>query len=229
MFCLKIKVDDLDTDTLYCDPPFVVAHGGFSGLFPSSSFNAYQLALITSVNDLILWCDVQLTKDKVGICFPDLNLQNSSTIASVFEKAEKTYDVNGVSVKGYFPSDYTLSDLDKVFLTQGIYSRSPYFDNSGNILTVGDVVGNFKPPGLWLNIQHDAFYSQHNLSMRDYVIATSKNATISYISSPEVNFLRSIVRNFSPRTTKLVLRFLDADMIEASPTKMASLVKESDH
>ncbi|PWA48744.1 glycerophosphoryl diester phosphodiesterase [Artemisia annua] len=50
--------------------------------------------------------------------------------------------------------------------------------------------------------------------MKDYVIATSKIATISYISSPEENFLRSIVRNFSPKTTKLVLRFLGPDMIE---------------
>ncbi|GJZ75386.1 glycerophosphodiester phosphodiesterase GDPDL3 [Tanacetum coccineum] len=201
------------------DPPFVVAHGGFSGLFPSSSFNAYKLASITSVNDLILWCDVQLTKDNVGICFPDLNLQNSSTIANVFEKGEKTYDVNGVSVKGYFPIDYTITDLDKVFLTQGIFSRSPFFDGSWNILTVDEVAGKLQPVGLWLNIQHDAFYSQHNLSMKDYVIATSKLYPINYISSPEVNFLRSIVRNFSPKTAKLVLRFLGPDMIEPTTNR----------
>nr|GEW93438.1 glycerophosphodiester phosphodiesterase GDPDL3-like [Tanacetum cinerariifolium] len=205
--------------TLNGDPPFVVAHGGFSGLFPSSSFNAYQLALITSVSDVILWCDVQLTKDNVGICFPDLNLQNSSTITSVFDKAEKTYDVNGVSVRGYFPIDYTISDLDKVFLIQGIFSRSPSFDGSWKILTVDVVAGKIQPPGLWLNIQHDAFYSQHNLSMKDYVIATSKISMINYISSPEVNFLRSIVRNFGPKTTKLVLRFLGPDMIEPTTNR----------
>ena len=33
------------------DHPFVIANGGFAGLFPSSSFDAYQLALITSVSD----------------------------------------------------------------------------------------------------------------------------------------------------------------------------------
>ena len=70
-----------------------------------------------------------------------------------------------------------------------------------------------------IHLQHDAFYSQHNLSMKDYVIATSKNATINYISSPEVNFLRSIVRNFSPKTTKLVLRFLGPDMIEPTTNR----------
>lgn len=37
---------------------------------------------------------------------------------------------------------------------QAIYSRSNAFDsNNYVILAVEDVVTNFKPPGLWLNIQ----------------------------------------------------------------------------
>ncbi|KAI3769171.1 hypothetical protein L6452_00271 [Arctium lappa] len=201
--------------TLTGDPPFIVARGGFSGLFPDSSFNAYTFAKITSVSDVILWCDVQLTKDNAGICFPYLNLENSSTIASVYAGRDKTYDVNGVSTKGYFPVDFTLADLNNVSLTQGIYSRTPYFDATSAILLVEDVATRVKPPGFWLNIQHDAFYSQHNLSMRSYVISISRTVVINYISSPEVNFLQSIVTRFrSP--TKLVFRFLGKEEIEPS-------------
>ncbi|KAI3810245.1 hypothetical protein L1987_19856 [Smallanthus sonchifolius] len=201
--------------TLTGERPFVVANGGFSGLFPGSSLNAYKITLMTSVPDVILWCDVQLTKDNVGICFPNLNLENSSTIAVTFANGENTYNVNGVAVKGYFPVDFTLADLDKVFLTQGIFSRTPNFDGSYKILPV-DKVAAIKPPGLWLNIQHDAFYRQHNLSMTSYVMAASRNFPISYISSTEVNFLTSIVTKFSPRTTKLVFRFLGEK--ETEPT-----------
>ncbi|KAI7752741.1 hypothetical protein M8C21_005675 [Ambrosia artemisiifolia] len=50
--------------------------------------------------------------------------------------------------------------------------------------------------------------------MRNYVLAASRKIGISYISSPEVNFLRSIVTSFSPRITKLVFRFLELDQIE---------------
>ncbi|KAI3673101.1 hypothetical protein L6452_39213 [Arctium lappa] len=126
--------------TLTRDPPFVVALGGFSGLFPDSSFNAYTIAMITSVSDVILWCDVQLTKDIARICFPYLNLENSSIIASVYGGEDKTYDVNGVRTKGYFPVDFTLVDLNNV-------SWKSFYE--------------VKQRGLWLNIQHDAFYNQH--------------------------------------------------------------------
>ncbi|KAK9080688.1 hypothetical protein SSX86_000446 [Deinandra increscens subsp. villosa] len=202
--------------TLRGDPPLVVARGGFSGLFPDSSISAYTFALITGVPDTILWCDVQLTRDNVGICLPNLNIENGTTISTVYDKGNKTYLVNGVPMSGWFPVDFSLDELHNVFLTQGILSRSPVFDGSLAILTVQDVVGQVKPPGLWLNIQHDAFYSQHNLSMRNYVISTSRKVIINYISSPEVNFLRSIVRKFKASKTKLVFRFLGHDETEPS-------------
>ncbi|KAD3067185.1 hypothetical protein R6Q59_018720 [Mikania micrantha] len=199
--------------TLRGDPPFVVAHGGLSGLFPGYSLNAYRFALFTSVSKVILWCDVQLTKDNTGICFPNLNLQNASTINNPRGKAETTYNVNGVDVKGYFTADFNFAELNNVFLIQGIFSRTPVFDGSYNIVTVDDVAG-LKPPGLWLNIQHDAFYRQHNLSMRSYVLAASRKFSINYISSPEVGFLRGIKSSFSPRTTKLIFSILGQNEIE---------------
>ncbi|KVI10438.1 Glycerophosphoryl diester phosphodiesterase [Cynara cardunculus var. scolymus] len=174
--------------TLTGDSPFVVARGGFSGLFPDSSSNAYRLATLTSVSDVILWCDVQLTKDSFGICFPYINLQNSSTIATIYLDGKKTYNVNGVRTEGWFPVDFRLADLSNVSLTQGIYSRSPSFDGSSAILSVEYVATTVKPPG---------------------------TVVINYISSPEVNFLRSIVTRFR-RPTKLVFRFLEKDEIEPS-------------
>ncbi|MFS7940802.1 putative glycerophosphodiester phosphodiesterase [Helianthus anomalus] len=201
--------------TLRGDPPLVVARGGFSGLFPDSSINAYNFALITGLPDTILWCDVQLTSDNVGICLPYLNIDNGTLISSVYDKGNKTYLVNGVPTSGWFPVDFSLDDLDKVS-SQGILSRSPVFDGLFKILTVGDVIGQVKPPGLWLNIQHDAFYSQHNLSMKNFVISTSRKAIINYISSPEVNFLRSILARFKASKTKLVFRFLGQDETEPS-------------
>ena len=96
------------------DPPLAIARGGFSGIFPDSSLDAYQLALITGLPDMILWCDVQLTSDGAGICFPEVTLNNGSDIGALFNQSSKTYLVNGVSRTGWFSVDFTLDALTNV-------------------------------------------------------------------------------------------------------------------
>lgn len=205
--------------TLKGDAPLVIARGGFSGLFPDSSFNAYSFAGLTSLTNVIVWCDVQLTKDGVGICFPDIKLDNASNVATLFKDKQSTYLVNGVSTKAWFPIDFNFKELALVNLQQGVYSRSSRFDGTVQpILTVEDVFNKVQPPppGLWLNVQHDSFYSQHNLSMRAFVLSVSRRVVINYISSPEVNFLKSIASRINPKVTKLVFRFLGNDETEPS-------------
>lgn len=70
--------------------------------------------MMTSVPDVVLWCDVQLTKDAAGICFPDIKLDNSSNVNLVYEDRVKTYDVDGASVKGYFAIDFTVEELSNI-------------------------------------------------------------------------------------------------------------------
>ncbi|KAK1581508.1 hypothetical protein Q3G72_006636 [Acer saccharum] len=100
--------------TLSGDPPLVVARGGFSGLLPDSSSESYTLAVMLSVPDVMVWCDVQLTKDAIGICFPDVKLQNASNIEYVYKGKDKAYLVNGVPTQGRFSIDYTIKDLANV-------------------------------------------------------------------------------------------------------------------
>ncbi|XP_057949040.1 glycerophosphodiester phosphodiesterase GDPDL4 [Malania oleifera] len=214
--------------TLDGDAPSVIANGGFSGLLPHSSYAAFSLALMTSLPNVLLWCDVQLTKDAVGICFPNLRLENGSSVADVFKNRSQEYLVNGDLMKGWFAVDFTFNDLANVFLTQGVFSRSPDFDQSlFQIMTVRDVAGLLKrPAGLWLNIQHDRFYQQKNLSMRSFVLSVSRTVVVNYISSTEVNFLRSITARYKPSTTKLVFRFLGKDEVEPSTNQtFGSLLK----
>ncbi|GAV87255.1 GDPD domain-containing protein [Cephalotus follicularis] len=71
-------------------------------------------------------------------------------------------------------------------------------------------------PPLWLNIEHDAFYKQHNLSMRSFILSVSRAVIVNYISSPEVSFLLSIAERFKRSKTKLFFRFLGQTDIEPS-------------
>lgn len=92
----------------------VIARGGFSGIFPDSSLPAYTLALNTSGPNVILWCDVQLTKDEAGICFPELKLDNATGISITYPGKAKDYSVNGVPTRGWFSVDYNLNQLHNV-------------------------------------------------------------------------------------------------------------------
>lgn len=197
--------------------PVVIANGGFSGLFPSSSSDAFNFALIASSTDTILWCDLRLTKDSIGVCVQNLKLDNCTDIASFYPQGKKNYLVNGVPTSAWFSVDFAMKDLSQVSLTQGIYSRTDRFDfNLYPILSVEDVKKQVDGSILWLNVQNDIFYRQHNLSMRSYVLSVSRSVIVNYISSPEVDFLRSIVARFQKSKTKLVFRFLGEDVTEPS-------------
>ncbi|CAI9088297.1 OLC1v1022595C1 [Oldenlandia corymbosa var. corymbosa] len=213
--------------TLRGAAPVVVARGGVSGLFPDSSPDAYALAGSISLPNSAAWCDVQLTKDGAGMCFPDILLDNSSNVKFVYtNRSSSTYNVNGVSTSGYFMVDFTFDDLQPVSLVQALLSRTYRFDGKYPILQVGEVASlKNRPPAMWLNVQHDAFYSQHNLSMRSFVISVSRSVVLNYISSPEVNFLKSIGSRFRP-PTKLIFRFLGPDLVEPSSNQTyGSLLK----
>ncbi|CAD6263397.1 unnamed protein product [Miscanthus lutarioriparius] len=202
--------------TLSGKAPAIVAKGGFSGLFPDSSEYAYQFALVASSPDTILYCDVRLTKDEIGICLPDIKMDNCTNIPDFYAQGQKRYLVNGVPTSGWFSVDYNGTELGQVTLKQSINSRTPRFDsNFFPLLAVEDVQSKFKPPGIWLNVQHDSFYSQFNLSMRNYIISVSKHVVVNYVSSPEVSFLASILGRISNKT-KLVFRFLDESTLEPS-------------
>ncbi|XP_022546453.2 glycerophosphodiester phosphodiesterase GDPDL4-like [Brassica napus] len=201
--------------TLTGEAPLVIARGGFSGLFPDSSVTAYSFVSATSVPDAVLWCDVQLTKDGVGICFPDVTMYKDSNVQDAYPKRKNSYLLNGVPTQDWFTIDFTSKDLKSVFLIRGILSRSPAFDDNRNVIsTVENIATQFKPAGFWLNVQHDAFYAQHNLSMSGFLLSVSKTVTIDYLSSPELKFFRDIGSRFGKTGPKFVFRFLEKDDVE---------------
>lgn len=212
--------------TLTGNPPVVIARGGFSGLFPDSSDVAYRFTYLAGSSDTILWCDVQLTKDGVGICLPEVTINNGTNIGELYPQGENNYLVNGVPTSGWFSVDYTINGLSNVTVMQSVASRTERFDWTFPIVAVEDVQQQYRPPALWLNIQHDMFYRQHNLSMRSYLLSLSKRVILSYVSSPEVVFLSSMVRTFKGTKTKFIFRFLDQATIEPSTNQTyGSLLK----
>ncbi|XP_031479028.1 glycerophosphodiester phosphodiesterase GDPDL7-like [Nymphaea colorata] len=204
--------------TLSGDTPAVIARGGYSGLFPDSSDLSYDFASAISLPGAILFCDLQLTKDNVGICQGDLRLDNSTNIATVYPKGDNTYTVNGNKLHGWFTNDFTTKQLfSKVTLTQSIFTRPSVFDNSVPMLTLQDVGG--RRVRLWVNVQYDSFFKQQNLSAATYIQSATMSMVIDFISSPEVAFLQNIKGLVPAGKTKLIFRFMEADDVEPTTNK----------
>ncbi|KAF7095268.1 hypothetical protein CFC21_097475 [Triticum aestivum] len=212
--------------TLRGDAPLVIAQGGFSGVFPDSSQAAFAFALLASAPDTSVWCDVQLTKDGVGICLRDINMANCTNAATAYPAKKKKYVIDGVPKTGHFSLDFTYSEVQNTYLTQGFYSRTDRFDSIYNIFSVTDLQSYIKPPSVWLNVQHDAFYSQHGLNMRRYIVSILKSVSVKYISSPEIGFLKSISKRVRGRT-KLVFRFPDNFLSDPSTNQTYSSLSKN--
>ncbi|KAK9947372.1 hypothetical protein M0R45_003001 [Rubus argutus] len=212
--------------TLNGKEPLIVARGGFSGLFPESSNYANSMAKSLSLIGTALYCNLQLTKDSVGICLSNVLLDNTTTASMLYPKGQNTYKVNGKEVRGWFAIDFTADQLlNNVTLTQNIFSRPNQFDGALTISTVEDVLGS-KPDQFWLNVPFDAFYSEHKISTAAFVQKAMKGAGINYLSSPEIGFLKTMGGKVNRVKTKLVFEFLGPD--ETEPTtkqKYGALLK----
>ncbi|KAK5830184.1 glycerophosphodiester phosphodiesterase GDPDL6 [Gossypium arboreum] len=207
--------------TLSGYPPLVIARGGFTGLFPESCPTAIDMALSSAATDLALLCNLQLTKDNVGLCVTSINLENTTNIEDSFPNASKTYKINGEDVKGYFAMDYPFKALrDKVTIVQNILSRTDAFDNTSPLSTVEEVL-QARPPLFWLNVQYDSFYDEHKLSMSDYIENTIGFHSIQYLSCTEIGFLKKMAKKVT-NDTRLVLTFLGPDAIEPTEKKKYS-------
>ncbi|CAA6661574.1 unnamed protein product [Spirodela intermedia] len=200
---------------LSCTEPLVIAKGGHSGLYPDSSLQGYGTAKDYSLPSASLWCDVRLTKDGFGICLPELTMDNCTDISNWYPNGAKNYTVNGVPQRGWFSVDYSLDDLYSVTLSRSILSRSDIFDGFYQILTVDDLQ-QLKKPRLWLNIQHDKFYTDHKLNMTSYLLNITRTFAVGYVSSPELSFLRRVAPRLNDSNTQAVFRFLESGEVEPS-------------
>ncbi|GKF84887.1 glycerophosphodiester phosphodiesterase GDPDL7, partial [Tanacetum coccineum] len=93
--------------------PLVIAQGGFPGLFPDSSGAGYSAAMAMGVPGTLKYCNLQLTKDNLGVCLPDIKLDNCTNAATKFPQQKRKYNINGKDVDGWFPLDLTIDDFMK--------------------------------------------------------------------------------------------------------------------
>ncbi|KAI4376743.1 hypothetical protein MLD38_014470 [Melastoma candidum] len=201
--------------TLDGSAPLVIARGGFSGIFPDSSEFAVDIATTSTITDVALFCDLQITKDGFGICQPDLRLDNTTNIALVYPDKDATRNVNGKDLRGWFAVDFTSNELfNNVTLVQNVLSRPSLFDGSMPIQSLDDIMGRKSVTILWVNVEHDLFYAQQMHSPVTFIQKIVMYSPIDVISSPEIGFLKAMQGKVNKAKTTFIFRVLGADEVE---------------
>ncbi|XP_019256078.1 PREDICTED: glycerophosphodiester phosphodiesterase GDPDL7-like isoform X1 [Nicotiana attenuata] len=204
--------------TLHGDEPVVVANGGYSGLLPAQTDTAFSQANALGKRGTVLLCDLHMSRDGLGFCLSQLNIQNTTNAADAFPNRRKTYIVNGKEIQGWFALDFIADELySKLQVTQSIFSRTDLFDFSPPTPTDLFLEDNMKSL-VWINAEYATFYSQHKLSLLDHIKQLLEiKKDISYISSPEIGFLKSMGAVVRGLRTKLMFKF-PADTNAVEPT-----------
>lgn len=205
--------------TLSGNGPLVISRGGFTGMFPEGSQDAIDLSRDIST----ILCNIQFSKDGGAFCVTGTTLDNATTIASLDPK-EKTYNVNGRDVQGHFSVDYTGEQIDQnVSMNQAIFSRPSFYDGASPVLNVDGLLSQKPAPKLWLNVQNEAFYTQHGVKVADNILDMLKAYKVDFVSSSEIGFLKSI--NGKPnKATKVIFQLSGANEVEPTTKQPYSTI-----
>uniref|UniRef100_A0ACD5T847 Uncharacterized protein n=1 Tax=Avena sativa TaxID=4498 RepID=A0ACD5T847_AVESA len=195
--------------------PLVIAHGGFSGVFPGSSQLALSNAVSDSLPDVVIFCNLQFSSDGVGFCLNTFNIENSTMIGkgNDFASRPTTYKVNGEDIEGWFSLDFKSKELHNIPLVQNIPARTQIFDGVQFMLSLDNVVKIVQPQEIWVNVEYDSFLRKHGLSSEDYILGMPKEFPVTWVSSPEVALLKRLAGKIT-NNTKLIFRFLPEDLVE---------------
>ncbi|XP_010416257.1 PREDICTED: glycerophosphodiester phosphodiesterase GDPD5-like isoform X2 [Camelina sativa] len=117
--------------------PYNIAHRGSNGEIPEETAASYLRAIEEGTD--FIETDILSSKDGVLICFHDVILDETTNVAThkEFADREKTYEVQGFNVTGFFPFDFTLKELIRT--KQRYAFRDQQYNDSPKVLLIDDI------------------------------------------------------------------------------------------
>ncbi|GAU36040.1 hypothetical protein TSUD_208100 [Trifolium subterraneum] len=120
--------------------PYNIAHRGSNGEIPEETRQAYLRAIEEGAD--FIETDILSSKDGVLICFHDVTLDETTDIAEFkeFANRNRTYEVQGVNMTGFFTVDFTLKELKSLRVNQRFSFRDPQYNGKFQIITFEEFI-----------------------------------------------------------------------------------------
>ncbi|MBK3870053.1 glycerophosphodiester phosphodiesterase [Pseudomonas stutzeri] len=200
--------------------PLVIAHRGASGYLPEHTLAAYALAVLQGADyiepDLVMTRDGQLVARHDN----ELGLTTDVSQRPEFAERQRTQQVDGVTLSGWFSEDFTLAELKTLRAIERIPDIRPgnaRLDGSLEIPTLQQIIDLVKTLqlsqgrriGLYLETKHPTHFQQLGLAMEKPLLRiltrngyAGRQAPV-YIQSFEVDNLKTLSRLTQLRLVQL--------------------------
>ena len=204
---LFLLVDSLPTNVSYYQPglwPFVLAHRGASGYLPESTLESFSVAFYGNTDFVEM--DVVLTQDQQLLVMHDPYLSRVTNIEDFpeFKDRKTTRIVENKLINDYFTDNFTLAELQKLGIKQGLVATRPkIFDLKFHAPSLDEFLvfmlkqnqerrkkdPNSQPIGVFLEAKNGNMYKQLYgddfeigelllMKLDEYGLANASNATI---------------------------------------------------
>ncbi|XP_020257570.1 glycerophosphodiester phosphodiesterase GDPD6-like isoform X2 [Asparagus officinalis] len=162
---LPSKLDLKDKQPLQMSRPFNIAHRGSNGELPEETAAAYMRAIEEGAD--FIETDILASKDGKLVCFHDVTLDDTTDVGErkEFEGRERTYEVQGENVTGFFVVDFTLAELKSLRVKQRYKFRDQQYNGKFSIITFEEFIAIAldadRVVGIYPEIKNPILINQH--------------------------------------------------------------------
>jgi glycerophosphoryl diester phosphodiesterase len=199
----------------------IIAHRGASGERPEHTLAAYERAIDAGAH--FIETDLVVTKDLVLVARHENELSDTTDVAAREEFADRnrTKEIDGQKVAGWFAEDFTLAELRTLRAKERLPSLRPgnaRYDGLYQVPTFDEIVGLVRAKeaerghrvGLYPELKHPAFLLEQGIDSVDLLVSALNKHGLDgataplFIQSFEVGALQRLNKRVDARLVQLV-------------------------
>lgn len=207
--------------TLNGEAPLVTGHRGASGYMPEHTLESYSLAIELGADfiepDLVATSDGHL----VARHEPDITATTDVATRPEFAAKKTTKIIDGVSVEGFFASDFTLAEIKQLRAVQPRSYRPQEHNGKYEIPTFEEIIALAKEKsqetgrviGIYPETKHPTYHADLGLPLEDRLLEALDAAGLSGPSAKVIiqSFEVGNLQYLRQKTTLPLVQLVDAD------------------
>ncbi|MDA1231623.1 MAG: glycerophosphodiester phosphodiesterase [Planctomycetota bacterium] len=197
--------------------PLIIGHRGACGYLPEHTLESYTLAIQQGAD--FVEPDLVMTRDGVLICRHEIELSETTDVATLFPDRKKTVMLEGKPLEGWFAEDLTLAEIRTLHAKERTDFRSHSNDGKFKLVTFEEMIQLTQAQSRALNrdvgicpeVKHPSYHESIGLPFDEELLRVLAKYNYRVAESPCIiqSFEASILKRLSKRTGLRLLQLFD--------------------